>query len=153
MMRNGITSPSANRASALRTPSPTPDFVILGNPGSRRIELFQAALKQLARPPAQVVSYVDIIAGRDSLHRSDNTIVRIELPGKDFEVERALLVLGAECDDPEGEYARLPKSAVEALTFEKGRILPARQWYLGYCTLLNSARTSVGRRATYEQAG
>ncbi len=113
------------------------DFLILGNPGNRRITLFQEALRQLELPLARVVSYLDLMAGRDSLHCSPHTVMRIESPGKDFEVERALLQIGAVCDDSESEYERLSVAALQSLVFEKGCILPSRQWYLGYCALLN----------------
>src|SRR5262245_65193318 len=73
-------------------------FVVIGNPGSRRVELFQAALNELRLPAAQVVSYLDLLSGKEALPRSvrDGTVVRIESPGKDFEVERAFIAAGAD---------------------------------------------------------
>ena len=38
-------------------------FVVIGAPGSHRVELFQAALNQLRLPEAQVVSYLDLLSG------------------------------------------------------------------------------------------
>jgi hypothetical protein len=65
------------------------------------------------------------------------SIVRIESPGKQQEVERALLALGAEVPDPEGDqYERLSRHACEELPLDKGRLLASRQWYLGYSQLL-----------------
>src|SRR6266540_1667539 len=100
-------------------------FVVIGNPGSRRIELFQAALNELRLPAAQVVSYLDLLSGNEALPRSvrDGTVVRIESPGKDFEVERALIAAGADAADADER-------------FDRGRILYPRQWYLGYCATL-----------------
>ncbi len=124
-------SPSASSARA--------DFVVVGNPDSRRVSLFQVALGRVGLPPARLVAYADLLAGRASLGRAlrPGSIVRIESPDRDFEVERAILVLGAEAEEPDGvEYERVPARAVTALTFDKGRILPSRQWYLGYCALL-----------------
>lgn len=123
-----------------------PDFVVIGSPQDRRIELFQAALAQLGLPLARMVSYLDLIVGRVALADSirPTSIVRIESPGKDFEVERALLALGAEVEEPDGRpYERLSRQAVEELSFEKGRILPSRQWYLGYCQLLRHIEQQV----------
>lgn len=126
--------------------SKQPDFVIIGSPQDRRVELFQAALIQLGLPPARVISYLDLIAGRVSLADSiqPTSIVRIESPGKDFEVERALLALGSEVEEPDCQsYEHLSQCTVEELSFEKGRILPSRQWYLGYCQLLRHIEQQV----------
>lgn len=128
--------------------SKQPDFVVIGSPQDRRVELFQAALAQLKLPPARSISYLDLIAGRVALANSIRpaSLVRIESPGKNFEVERALLALGAEVEEPEDlPYERLSRRAVEELSFEKGRILPSRQWYLGYCQLLKHIEQQVKR--------
>ncbi|HEV2665319.1 MAG TPA: hypothetical protein VG324_10425 [Blastocatellia bacterium] len=108
-------------------------FVVIGNPGSRRIELFQAALNELRLPAAQVVSYLDLLSGKDALPRwvRDGTIVRIESPGKDFEVERALIAAGADAADDDERFDRVSRRAAQDLSFERGRILSPRQWYLG----------------------
>ncbi len=81
------------------------DFLIIGSPGDRRVELFQSALTSLELPPARFVSYLDLLAGRVSLADmvTPASIVRIESPGMNQEVERALLTLGAEVPDPEGD--------------------------------------------------
>ena len=116
------------------------DFVIVGNPDSRRVALFQSALACLKLPSARVISYLDLLSGRASLTDAvrPGTIVRIESPGKDFEVERALLMAGAEAEDAaeDGDYERITRQAAHALTFERGRILYPRQWYLGWCEVL-----------------
>lgn len=110
-------------------------FLVIGNPGSRRTALFQAALAELRLPQAQVISYLDLLSGCEALPRAvrDGTIVRIESPGKDFEVERALIAEGA--DDDEG-FDRISRRAAQSLSFERGRILYPCQWYLGYCAAL-----------------
>jgi hypothetical protein len=113
-------------------------FVVIGNPGSRRIELFQAALNEMRLPAAQVVSYLDLLSGKEALPRSvrDGTVVRIESPGKDFEVERALIAAGADAADDDERFDRLSRRAAQDMSFEQGRILYPRQWYLGYCATL-----------------
>ncbi len=120
--------------------NPPHDLLVIGNPGDKRVELFQAALARLDLPEARLVSYLDLIAGRAPLADllTPDTWVRLESPGRNFEVERALLALGAECEEPErtGTYSRLSRRTIEALSFEKGLILPSRQWYLGYCRVL-----------------
>lgn len=121
------------------------NFVVIGNPGDRRVELFQAALAGLQLPEARLVPYADLISRRVQLDKliTPASLVRIESPGRNFEVERALLALGAEVDDPEGNYTRLSKREVEALSFEKGRILPSRQWYLGYWQVLKQIARQI----------
>ncbi len=57
--------------------------------------------------------------------------LRIESPGEDFWVEKALLRLGA--DEAAAEaFERLAPEELEALPFRRGEILPMRQWYLGW---------------------
>jgi hypothetical protein len=115
------------------------DFVVLANPGSRRADLFQAALRGLGLPPARVVPYADLLEGRCSLPEvvQEGDTVRIESPGKDWEVERALLAAGADLlDDP--RYERLSRRELAGIAFDRGRLLAGRQWYLGWCALLET---------------
>jgi hypothetical protein len=111
-----------------------PPFVVVGNPGSRRVVLFQDALARRGLPPARVVAYADILAGRTSLAENLETgaVVRIESPGKSFEVERGLIALGADAMEQGREKgARIGQGAALALKDDKGRILYPRQAYLG----------------------
>lgn len=126
-----------NAGAMLPSVSKAPPVVVLGNPGTRRVNLFQAAQARLNLPPAQVVAYADLLAGRVALAKvvSAGAVVRIESPDKDREVERAILALGADPAAQDGcEY--LDRQALARLAFEPGRILPSRQWYLGWCILL-----------------
>src|SRR5687767_927806 len=93
-------SPSPNNRAA----APPWHCVVVGNPGSNRVGYFQAALARLGLPAATVVSYLDLLTGRDSLERElrPGTVVRLESPGRDFEVEKALLAAGAEVADADG---------------------------------------------------
>lgn len=116
-------------------------MVIIGNPESRPVALFQSALTRQGLPPAQIVAYADLLTGRvalpDIVQAGD--IVRIETAGRNFAVEQALLALGADQPDTEGEgdqYDRISRQEVSRLTFDRGRILYPRQWYLGFCAAL-----------------
>jgi hypothetical protein len=113
-------------------------FVIIGNPGSRRVELFQAALDNLGLPAARTVSYLDLLSDKDSLPRwvRNGAVVRVESPGKDFDVERALIAAGADEADGDERFDHVSGRAARSLNFERGRILYPRQWYLGYCAAL-----------------
>src|SRR4051812_1006674 len=90
------TSPSRSSSRAGR-----PDLVVVGNPGCRRVALLQAALERRGLPAATVVAYLDLLAGRVALEQviRPGTVLRIESPGRDFEVERALLAEGARVED------------------------------------------------------
>src|ERR1051325_9143102 len=71
-------------------------FLLIGNPGSRRVVLFQDALRLLGMPQAKVIPYIDLMMGRRSLAAAIETgmIVKVESPGKDFSVEKQILALG-----------------------------------------------------------
>ena len=116
--------------------SKPPAFVVIGDPDSNRVALFRAALARRGTMPLIVVPWLDLLAGRVCLPASvpPGSVVRLESPGKDFRVERALLVRGADmCEgDPD-----LPRPACEQLTEDKGCIRFPRQWYGGLCSALN----------------
>jgi hypothetical protein len=114
--------------------------VLVANSG-RRADLFAAALARRGWPPAAVVPWLDLLAGRDRL---DDAVgagawVRLDSPGRDFEVERHLIARGAdEPDDADPAADAIPAGAALRLPFEKGRILYPRQWYRGFRAVLRS---------------
>jgi hypothetical protein len=114
-----------------------PAFVVVGNPGCRRVALLQEALARRALPPATLVAYADLLAGRATLEQAvrPGAVVRLESPGRDFEVEKALLAAGADEADADGP-TRIGRQAAQRLPFDKGRIWYPRQWYLGFRALL-----------------
>ena len=123
--------------------------VLIANADSRRADLFNAALARRGRPPALLIPWIELIAGCDRLDDAigAGAIVRIESPGRDFEVERHLIARGA--DEPETEdIAADAIVGAEALQlpFEKGRILYPRQWYRGFRTVLQSLAVKFGGR-------
>ena len=125
-------SDAASASEIIRLPARP--FVVVCNPFCPRTGRFQDALARLGLPPAQEIAWTDILAGRVALPDvvPPGAIVRIEAPGTLFAAERALLALGADVPDPEGEYARLPKRDAANMDFDKGRIVCPRQWYLGF---------------------
>ena len=124
-------------------------FVLVANPGSRRVELFQAALASAGLAPARLVAWADLLAGRAALGEivRAGDAVRLESPGRDFDVERAILAAGAgehDEDDPDGQlFDRATPREVDALGFDKGRILWPRQWYLGFRAALRAVRAQL----------
>ncbi|HET6251713.1 MAG TPA: STM4014 family protein [Tepidisphaeraceae bacterium] len=131
----------------------TPDarFVVIGVPGGKRIELFQAALLRLGREPARVVSWAELSAGRVTLEQvvRPDDIVRIDSPGRDFEVDRLLLAAGADAaDEEDGErlrYDHLDRDSAARVAFDKGMILPSRQWFLGFRRVLGELKMQLWR--------
>lgn len=123
-----------------------PAFVVAGNPGCRRVALFQEALARRGLPPARVVPYADLLAGRATLEQvvAAGAVVRLESPGRDFEVERALLAAGADEPDAEGP-TRISRAKAGRLAFDKGRIWYPRQWYLGLRALLRRLGEQLSR--------
>jgi hypothetical protein len=120
--------------------------VVVGNAGCRRVALFQEALTRCGLPPATLVPYADLIAGRATLEQfvRPGAVVRLESPGRDFEVEKALLAAGAgEADDP--GPTRISRRAAARLAFDKGRIWYSRQWYLGFRATLRRLDEQLSR--------
>jgi hypothetical protein len=123
-----------------------PAFVVVGNPGCRRVGLFQEALARRRLPAARLVPYADLIAGRATLEQvvRRGAMVRLESPGRDFEVEKALLAAGADEADAAGP-TRISRRAAERLAFDKGRIWYPRQWYLGFRATLRRLAEQLSR--------
>ncbi|WP_041993184.1 STM4014 family protein [Streptomyces sp. AcH 505] len=63
-------------------------LVVVGNPGSRRVGLFQDAVRSAGLPAARVLAWRDVLGGRGSFTAGET--VRIESPGEDPEVDRLL---------------------------------------------------------------
>jgi hypothetical protein len=120
--------------------------VVVGNPGCRRVALFQDALTRCRLPQATLVPYADLIAGRVTLEQvvRPGAVVRLESPGRDFEVEKALLATGADEADADGP-TRISRQAAEQLAFDKGRIWYPRQWYLGFRATLRQLDDQLSR--------
>ena len=114
-------------------------FIVIGSIGDRRLQLFAAALQRLGLPPAQQVSYQNVLTGKENLADivSAGDVVRIESPGKSWLTEKLLLQVGAEAAQREAGYEALAHSEVTQLTFDKGRITYPHQWYLGFCATLD----------------
>jgi hypothetical protein len=125
-------------------PFPT-KIIVVGNPDNRRVALFQTALANSGFPPAIVVSYEDLLAQRIAL--SDivvpGSLVRIESPGENFEVEKALLRAGESEALSEGGPC-LSHKEIQGLSPDLGLILNPRQSYLGYRKLLIDIAQQLG---------
>jgi glutathione synthase/RimK-type ligase-like ATP-grasp enzyme len=124
------------------------NFVVIANPENRRVGFLQQALERCSLPPATVVNYSDLIAGRDTLERFNvpDTLIRFDSPEKNFELDKAIIAAGADVPDT-GNHQRISAADAVELEFDKGRILYPRQWYLGWRHLLQQweKELKVGR--------
>lgn len=114
-------------------------FVIVGNPGCRRVAFFQAALAARGRASATLVAYADLLTGRARLldRLSPASIVRIESAAEDWNTYKLLLRHGATPARREG-YPIVTPGEIEALSYERGWLGWPRQAYLGFRRLLGS---------------
>ncbi len=132
-------------------------FIVVGEPESRRVQLFSEAVTFRGDGDVLVVSYLDLIAGATCLESvvRNGDVVRLESPGKNFELERELLRLGtgerfsSTAPPPAAENAtatdtfafpvngELSDRQIDSLVFDRGLILPQQQWYRGWCSVLN----------------
>lgn len=114
-------------------------LLIVGNPGNRRVALWQTALARRQWPAAVVVAYRDLLLGRTQLtnHLSVDSLVRCESPGEDWEVFKLLLKHGLASAQREG-YPALDEMAIDRLEYERGWLVRPRQWYLGFARLLQT---------------
>ncbi len=67
-----------------------PRFTVVGNPGSRRVESFRAAALAAGLPAPAVVAWRDVLRGVPGAAPEAGTLVRIDSPGEDAEVDRLL---------------------------------------------------------------
>ncbi|WP_310427507.1 STM4014 family protein [Chamaesiphon sp. VAR_48_metabat_135_sub] len=109
------------------------NFILIANPETRRVQLFQQALERCGVPPARSISYADLLACRCDLAQFDSpdTIFRFDAPERSFEVDRGFIAAGAELE-PDGRHQRISASAAVQLPADLGRIWYQRQWYLGW---------------------
>lgn len=83
------TAPAVATASATASATGSAvDFAVVGNPGNRRVALFQDAVRTAGLPEARVVPWLDVLNGRAAFRAGES--VRIDSPGEDPEVERLL---------------------------------------------------------------
>lgn len=102
----------------MRGAAPGADLLLVAPPQGRRTRAFQASLAAAGRPPARVVSYLDLLHGRTALgeHVRPGTWVRFDSPGEDLDTERALIARGG------GQAGDLAA----------GELAPLRAWYAGF---------------------
>ena len=119
-------------------------FLVIGNPSNRRLQGFAAAARAEGHS-SDLVSWLDVLEGGAWAARARGAIVKFDSPGEDFELERALLGLGAGVEEREHRQARyLDLAEASALPYDHGRIRAPRQWYRGFRALLERCERDLG---------
>ncbi|MEK4290741.1 STM4014 family protein [Paenibacillus sp. FSL P4-0502] len=160
MRKTGVILPS--QSEPLMRP-----MIVIGIPGDKRASGIQQARSDLGMPPAIILSYAEFLQGRSLgdlmeeqkkqlSHQSSvyngvdlsaaPPLLRLESPGSSFEVERALIALGApdsdDMDDSLHPYADRPDprplrvQVVRQLKEMQGVLHHPSQWFRGYCRML-----------------
>ncbi len=120
------------------------NFLVVANPESPRVALFQSALAQFDLLPAQLVTYEALLSSCHTLDECTDpeTWVRFEAPERNFRVVRSLIVAGAE-SLPDGPHQHISASQAQKLPDDLGRIYYPRQWYLGWQKRLQEWNTQI----------
>lgn len=112
------------------------DFGLFCNPESRRVEGFCGALGRILRQRPKLVPWLFVLTDPAWQERLEPVprFLRLESPGRNWAVERHLLLRGAETEDAEASpgWRRISKDQISTLVNDPGRIHPMRQWFLGW---------------------
>lgn len=107
---NGVLSPWASK----------PRLGLIGNPENRRIRDFQEAVEALGFPRPPCLAYAELLTP-DALDHFDVDLLRIDSPGENESVARALITRGGGPGHPEQEF---------------GEISFLREYHRGFCEVL-----------------
>jgi glutathione synthase/RimK-type ligase-like ATP-grasp enzyme len=108
---NGVLSPWASK----------PRLGLIGNPENRRIRDFSDAVVALGLPRPACLAYADLVRDAEALARFDVDLVRIDSPGENETVTRALIARGG------------AKGAEHLF----GEISFLREYHHGFCAVLD----------------
>jgi hypothetical protein len=127
---------------------PTPRYVAIANPAGKRWQAYAPQLEAFwaergVRPEVEVVPWGAVVprdGDLDGLAAFDRpALVRLESPGRDWDVARLLLQAGEREDGADGaRWAALP--------YEKGRLVRPGLLYRGFRRVLRGLRGSFDRR-------
>jgi hypothetical protein len=114
----------------------TADFGIFCNPESRRVEGFCIALGRTLRQRPVLIPWQWVLEGSRWQQQLGDVprFIRLESPGRNWGVEKQLLLRGAAVEDEEASrgWRSMPAQRVASLANDTGRVLPMRQWFLGW---------------------
>jgi hypothetical protein len=126
----------------------SPWYVVVTNPGGKRWQLYGWELTAFwhgrgVEPEVEVVPWAEVVSrdgNLDGLAAFDRpAVVRIESPGRDFEVTKLLLRAGSRATPDKADDW-------DQLTYEKGRLIRPGLLYEGFRRVLIGLRSSFDRR-------
>jgi glutathione synthase/RimK-type ligase-like ATP-grasp enzyme len=110
--------------------------ILVGNPENRRVAMFQGALLAQGHPAARVVAWTELVEpGAPARLLRGEPLIRIDSPGENDEVDRALLRRGESAARVEGVPA-ISAAELAAMPTELGKIVHPRQHHLGFLAVL-----------------
>jgi hypothetical protein len=119
---------------------------LIGNRHDRRTGHWRQAFAEAGLPQPGLIDYREVLAGDHALARiREGDLVRLESPGEDLALERALLSHGYTPACAEGHAAITPER-LAAAPLEPGLLLSPRQWYLGFARLLTGIERNLTAR-------
>jgi hypothetical protein len=137
-------TPQEDRAGSHAVPDRP--FVILGARGDPRVQAFGDALARAGLAPAHLIDYRDVCVRPSRPFAPEmpaGALLRIESPGRDPGVTKALLAAGI----PPCRAAREPFITADAAPLhEKGRILAPRQAFRGLGAVLDRVTAALVSR-------
>ncbi|MGF1581438.1 MAG: STM4014 family protein [Gemmataceae bacterium] len=135
---------------------PTPRYVAIANADGKRWQLYYQELKEYWAeqgrvPELEVVSWAEVVVSEgnlDALPAFDApAIVRIESPGKDFDVTRRFLRAGTTELAEQGRLSEyLANREWETVPYRKGELIHPGLQYLGFVRVLRGLRKSFDLR-------
>jgi len=136
MIRKAVTKTQMTVTSRSVNESVNSDFGLFCNPESRRVEGFCIALGRTLHQRPKLIPWKWVLEGREWEQKAGGipTFLRLESPGRNWQVEQRLLLEGATIEDEETSrgWRRIPPETVPSLTNDPGRVLPMRQWFLAW---------------------
>lgn len=99
----------------------SPRLGLIGNPENRRIRDFQGAVEALGFPTPPCLAYGELLSNPDALDRFEVDLLRIDSPGENESVARALITRGGGPSHPEQTF---------------GEIGFLREYHRGFCEVL-----------------
>lgn len=133
-------------------------LVVLAVEENRRCAYVREAAARLGWAAPLVVHWRDFLASPSALEaaleRARGPVwLRVDSPGEDFSVERAMIAAGAAVDDADAPRAeRVSEEQARQLAFDRGRVRLGRQWYLGFARALERVSAIIERRAQWVRA-
>ncbi len=108
---NGVLSPWVS----------SPRLGLIGNPENRRVRDFQLAVQELGYASPNCLSYEELLRDPESLANLDVDLLRIDSPGENESVTKALIALGG---------------GPENLMLKFGEIAFPKEFHRGFCKVL-----------------